>query len=515
MARKPYCHLLKDQSGATAAVFGLSLFALVAIGGVGFDFARLAGMDSELQNAADQAALAGASQLDGRTGTCMRASAAATTLVANMSLLANDGNGTAVTVPAEPSCDASGQIRFYQNKEKTQPALSDSQARFIEVRIGARTANYAFTPLTGALRGRLDAAAYAGLGSAICKVPPVMMCNPAEATDLDFLVGNYVGKGIRLIAGQTDAAGNFGFLANAGRGAADLRDVLAHLTPPGDCVETDGVVSEPGKMANVLGALNTRFDIYGSGLGNTCKDDASCPPAFNTRKDVVKGNGNGKCNQNTWSLPTADKRYDPTSPVPLTADQRANLAPMGYPRDMCHAWSANGNCAAGDGKIGDGEWDRQAYFQSNGYGNAFNPVTIFGKSNPTRYEVYNWEIKQQLAVTKEPTGPAFPLSQQSAGNGNLSYGTPFCTPPGITGSATVPDRRVLPIAVVNCSQQSGRSKFDVVMWVDAFLVEPSLDRGSKTSKDQLYVEIIGETKLGGGGGTSSNTVRRDVPYLIL
>src|SRR3546814_9971651 len=109
--------LLKDESGATAAVFGLSLFALVAIGGLGFDYARLAGMDSELQNAADQAALAGASQLDGQNGACLRASAAATTLVANLTLLANDGDGTAVTLPPEPDCDAAGQIRFWQDRE--------------------------------------------------------------------------------------------------------------------------------------------------------------------------------------------------------------------------------------------------------------------------------------------------------------------------------------------------------------------------------------------------------------
>src|SRR3546814_8487383 len=82
-------------------------------------------MDSELQNAADQAALAGASQLDGQNGACLRASAAATTLVANLTLLANDGDGTAVTLPPEPDCDAAGQIRFWQDGEKTTAATDD------------------------------------------------------------------------------------------------------------------------------------------------------------------------------------------------------------------------------------------------------------------------------------------------------------------------------------------------------------------------------------------------------
>ena len=70
-----------NDSGATAALYALALPALVAVAGVGFDYARLAGMDSELQNAADQAALAGVAQLDGKTNACARAAAAASTLV--------------------------------------------------------------------------------------------------------------------------------------------------------------------------------------------------------------------------------------------------------------------------------------------------------------------------------------------------------------------------------------------------------------------------------------------------
>src|SRR3546814_1467275 len=104
-------------------------------------------MDSELQNAADQAALAGASQLDGQNGACLRASAAATTLVANLTLLANDGDGTAVTLPPEPDCDAAGQIRFWQDREKTTAATDDGNAHFIEVEIAARTADRKSTRL--------------------------------------------------------------------------------------------------------------------------------------------------------------------------------------------------------------------------------------------------------------------------------------------------------------------------------------------------------------------------------
>lgn len=51
-------------------------------------------------------------------------------------------------------------------------------------------------------------------------------------------------------------------------------------------------------------------------------------------------------------------------------------------------------------------------------------------------------------------------------------------------------------------------------WIDVFLVEPSLDRSTnRTSKDEIYIEVIGET-VTAGNGDQGQLVRRDVPYLI-
>ena len=78
--------LLADDAGSVAPVVGLSLIALIAVGGIAFDYARVAAMDTELQNAADQSALAAAGQLDGETGACARAAAAAAALLSNQTL---------------------------------------------------------------------------------------------------------------------------------------------------------------------------------------------------------------------------------------------------------------------------------------------------------------------------------------------------------------------------------------------------------------------------------------------
>src|SRR4051794_24419327 len=127
--------LLRDRDGAVAPTIALSLVGLVAIGGVAFDYARLASMDTELQSAADQAALAAVTQLDGTAGACSRAATAAQSMLANQTRMANDGNsnGRAITIPLETTCDATGQVRFYQNASKSTAATSDANAKFVEV----------------------------------------------------------------------------------------------------------------------------------------------------------------------------------------------------------------------------------------------------------------------------------------------------------------------------------------------------------------------------------------------
>ena len=54
----------RDEGAAIAPLYALALFGLIGMAGVGWDYGRLMAMDSELQNAADQAALAAATQLD-------------------------------------------------------------------------------------------------------------------------------------------------------------------------------------------------------------------------------------------------------------------------------------------------------------------------------------------------------------------------------------------------------------------------------------------------------------------
>ena len=538
--------LWQNDCGAVAPTVALSIVGLVAVGGIAFDYSRLLALDTELQNAADQAALAAATQLDGEAGACSRASSAAVTMVANQSRFADDTTSSAITIPAEPTCDAVGSvpanqaspgIRFWQDEAKTVAATTDANANFVEVTVNYRRANYALTPIVAALSsGDRTAAAMAGIQTAVCRVPPVMMCNPAESTDADFTVSNYIGKGILLTARQSGAAyapGNFGWLntgytiESGANGAAQLRRMLGQEHASYDCVAGDSVTTEPGEMLSVIDALNTRFDIYSQGVNQTgvC-GGGQCPPANNARKDLVRrstGQGNaaascrerkenineqGNGNQRGWQLPTSG-RYLPTSATDDLASS-VPLSPMGLPRDKCHATQMQTPpTSCGGGRVGTGNWDRAAYFRSN-YGASFDWQAQLG-SSPTRYQVYMWE---QLSAnrSRNPGG----ITQTPSVDPGVSYGTPICFPtlwPSAAGP--VQDRRVIPVAVVNCSAEevAGRTTgVRVARWIDAFLVEPSVDR-DRTVTGEVYVEVVRESTVAGSDG-SLQSIRRSIPYLV-
>src|SRR5215203_2632510 len=114
-----------DKSAAVAPTVALSLFALIGAGGIAFDYARMAALDTELQAAADQAALAAASQLDGEDKACERAVAAARQLLQNRTVMSNDGQGLDIDVPNSGVCTSDTQItdnpnasiRFFVDKK--------------------------------------------------------------------------------------------------------------------------------------------------------------------------------------------------------------------------------------------------------------------------------------------------------------------------------------------------------------------------------------------------------------
>lgn len=547
--------LARDTKGAVAPTVALSLFGLIAAGGLAFDYARLASLDTELQNAADQAALAAATQLDRQAGSTARAVAAAQSLLVNQTRFGNDGGGLTI-LTGQSYNDASGnsvaRVTFYSTKADAEAGTNgyaaatanDSLARFVKVDVSGREAVYALTPIVGALRsGTVNASAVAGVGSSICKIPPLMMCNPQEVNSTStFNAAAYKGIGIRLVegggGGAAWTAGNFGYLQTGmGPGASVLEYALGANNPPGNCLAVDGVTTKPGENTSVTDAINTRFDIYENGLTNDCTT-GTCSPSTNVRKDVVRPAGStnfGLNGNDAWEAP--ERPYLPTSATAAYSSPYPTA--MGHPRDQCHAVSSDGECA--NSRIGDGAWDRNLYFyvnhrasgvytpavagtpdngwmsipslkafaEANGYTTSGLNPTI---ANITRYDVYRWEIAHDAL---QDTLEAYADHTDSKGTTFNNYARPQSSP-GLAAGPNQRDRRMISMAVVNCQSQNvqGQAKdVTVVKWVDLFIVEPSIPR-ARTSAGDIYVEVIRETTAGGSAPTAPQVVRHDVPYLI-
>ncbi len=489
-ARRKLRELASCEAGAIAPTTALALVALIAVGGLAFDYSRLVSLDTELQDAADHAALAAATQLDRADDQCARATAAASNLIANDSRFSKDGANTLVTI---------------------ESVACNPDTRRVDVTVSAQAVDYALTPIVGLLSSNVQATAAASVGSAICKIPPLMMCNPNEGSaNPVFDPDAERGKGIRLVGGggSTWAPGNFGFL-NVGAdsvGVPDLREALAKADNSLFCINEDGVDTDPGLSATFANAFNTRFDIYDNGwASNNCYGNAACAGAPNATKDLMRPTGAASKNscqlkKNTgWDLPPAGQRYLPTGTgLPYSGPTPAF---MGHPRDICHAVSSAGTCPGGP--IGNGVWDYTLYMKIN-HNYAGHPGDATAPPGPgaTRFEVYQWELSNP--GNRHARG---------VGGGKTHYQGNICSG-GVTPSG--PDRRITAMAIINCTEYgvNGHStNVPVEEWADVFFVEPSVDR-DRTSGAEIYIEIIGKTHTTGSGGTGGQLVRRDTPYLI-
>jgi Flp pilus assembly protein TadG len=523
-----------NTDGAVAPLIALSLTALIGVGGLAFDYAHLAAMDTELQDAADHAALAAATQLDGSAGSQNRATQAAEQLITNETKFARDDTDHDRTVGI-------AQVTFYASytsASSNTPATGDSDSKVVEVTVDTRAADYALTPVVGALYGSLNAKAVAGVSSAVCGVVPFFVCNPVEPagnTNVNLSPGGVdPGVGMVLYEGGTQwGPGNFGFLDQIGTGANGVGEALASDTLFGNCSPTGAVTTKPGNfIAAVRDSLNMRFD-YKPGNASACKD-GPCDASTNVTKDVVLPNSGGGC---AWQsnpataaqmATTAPPKYFPSSPV---ADLPSGTTPqiMGYPRDRCHYFNTSTSnqsypfCT--NGRVGDGVWDRAAYFRSNHPGLNWSSEPGLGP-NVTRYQTYLWEAADP--ATRLPAGG-------KAGNGNFkAFGQPQnqCLAPGLAPDPAGIDRRRITAAVVNCHAVpglNGKKTLPVAGFIDLFLSEPVAARtkcpgctvtyGGNTyvndyaSDKDIYVEIIGASGTGQGGAIPQIT-RRSIPHLI-
>lgn len=534
-----------NDGGAIAPTAALALFALIATGGIAFDYARLAALDTELQQSADLAALAAATQLDRSTGSRTRAQNAITAgsnsnrLAAGFTRFANDSAGTTVNIAAITFCKDFDDSIADTAAACDSTGVDDNNARFVVVTTSVRTANYAFTPIVGAISGAVSASAVAGIESSICNVAPLMVC---VAND-NFPASTDIGKGIilKVAGGSSWAPGNYGFLDFGNGNQAVLNALLGHGL--NGCQSQDDNETEPGNK-NATDAINTRMDVYeGTGATNSpsacvAATGAGCP-AENTRKDMTltmtytirqaaQPSGTGP----VCGTAAGGRPQDPTGEVSYATDFIKTPAAKNFGRDLCH-YTDSCPGTGGAKNFGDGVWDRDAYIAANHPGQSATTIASAlgggaAAATLTRYQVYQWEIANKASGRLDPLLISTGTWNQQGQNWSITKQCAFNKAKLAPSSYPVQkDRRILPIVAANCDNLKGKGQafedYTILRVFDIFLPEPSLQRSASetgysgatvgTDDKEIYGEVIGpaETVSEGGG---FQYYARNKPYLV-
>jgi len=176
--------LFRSDGGGVAIYVVLTSAIMLGFGALVVDLGRLFTLQTELQNAADNSALAAAAELDGTAGARARARLAAkTTLITNSQTFATGAADVTIT-------DA--DIRFLTALPPTDDdpvtsgleAPDDASARFVEVTASVRQVAYLLAPAlaariggdgTAPTSGDASAVAVAGYNQAVCQITPLMI----------------------------------------------------------------------------------------------------------------------------------------------------------------------------------------------------------------------------------------------------------------------------------------------------------------------------------------------------
>jgi len=477
---RPRPGLVADEKGAVAPLFAIGLVVFLGMGGLAWDVSRGLALRGELDAAVDAAALAGATQLDGGAQAIARATTAANGLVTNAQRLANT---------PQTNATAAGQVtlRFLSSLSPRTYTTTPSAAKFIEVDATPRTLGVVLRMASRVTSFSARAHAVAGYGSGICKVPPLMICNPEETvSDLDFDADAYTGKSFILTpppGGNSQwGPGNFGFLS-VGNGASAIKDAMGRNPPQTECFGTVAE-TEPGNIASADDWFNTRFDIYRASASGE-KNNPLFGPSLNT----IIGSEVKASDACTPSV---------SAPPDSCANSNAEANGYGMPKD----------CNQGAARVGTGQWNVGKYFATNHSGinpasytpaipgspafggagwAAYGPAATGGAATPTRFQVYNWELAILSGAITKPAG-AFSGSQDvlSTGNTQRDVARPQCNT--TNPSPPAPDRRTISAVVVNCRADNvrGRTNVNIIAYVDLFLTAPAVSA-------TIYGEFIGAT----------------------
>jgi Flp pilus assembly protein TadG len=478
----------RDEAGYVATLTLISMPLLLGVSLMIVDASRGNNLHTDLQNAVDAIALAGARELDGGADAIDRAEAAMTDLLQNQARMGDNGS---IVIDADQV-----EWLYFQNipdndDEPMDPEADtsdDASAAYVWVWSKEQPMTTLF-PLpaswtTPTVTVAADAVATYQVGA--CDVTPMFICNPFEGQDLSleeaFAEGQTYSREFRVLkTSSRPGPGNFGLLDTE----IPLRTAFATGTS-GTCFQQGAVTTKTGvTLGHVNAGLNVRFDVY-SGSLKSFDSNSDYRPAVNVRKGAKDTSGNAGCSK-------------------FQSDDPSKA--MGFPEGSGYDSSTG---------MSSSSWDRCAYWTLNHTTPCSTATSIPSTTHPTstseppsRYDVYNYEIANNLVADK-------------AGNkSNGENGVPRCYGGASNTLTTVPDRRVIFAAVVNCGEHdvSGKVTLEADAFVSIFLTNPiekednsKDDEDTSAAEKPIRFEIVDVT--GNSGNGTLDTFLRQEAQLV-
>ena len=247
----------RDDGGNVIIYVSLTATVLLGMVGLALDGSRAMITHSEAQGAADAAALAGASQLDGQTGACSRAKTEATQ-VANQQRFAQGGPANITIASGSPVC--LNGIPANDNTAITggYVTTADASSQFISVTTQQLTHQNTFlNALSNQTTATIQSTAVAGFRRSLCAASPVVMiCDTFTWT-----------PGVAFDAWNQSGGSLKGWLSDCGNSAPCVQTTLAS-TVASFCVVDNSIQPANGNKTNKAAAgINTRF-----GQGSTASE---------------------------------------------------------------------------------------------------------------------------------------------------------------------------------------------------------------------------------------------------
>lgn len=191
--------LVKDERGSILLQFTLYIVVTMGMIGLALDGSRYLMLNSDLQELADAAALAGAAELDGGQDAITRATAAANSLAAGNNVRWSDSGGAKIQ-----------SITFYKQLSDINANISTNvpqQAAFIKVTTGSWQVVPSFLISVGAISNNsTNATAVAGSAFPTCAPIQTYMCAASLPASLQ------QGTQMQLLSAGSGGSGNWGLI---------------------------------------------------------------------------------------------------------------------------------------------------------------------------------------------------------------------------------------------------------------------------------------------------------------